>query len=130
MKEIALATGKSMRLQLIGTFKPCKAYALGKAKKGTVSKISVPCSMVKGKRLFIDISFQSLASMGGKKHLFLMVEDSTKYLSSYFLKQKSELNEVKMILLKHLRAVYDVTVKYIHCGNAGENEAFEWLCKQ
>ena len=32
-----------------------------------------------------------------------------------------------MSFLKDLKATYSVTVRYVHCDNAGENEA---LCKQ
>ena len=78
--------GKTMGLQLTGTFKFCKACALGKDKMAGVSKMAVPCSMVKGKWLFIDISSPSTASLGGKKHWLLAVGHKTGYVLSYYLK--------------------------------------------
>ena len=72
-----------MGLQWIGMFKPCKACALGKAKKARVSNAAVPCSIM----LFMDISSPSIA---GKKHWFLIVEDGMDYTWSNFLKEKSE----------------------------------------
>ena len=48
---------------------PSKACTLGKAKNAGVSKMAVPCSTIKCKRLFIDISSTSIAGMGGKKSL-------------------------------------------------------------
>ena len=75
----------------------------------------------------MDISFPSTAGMDGNKHWLLTVEDSTDYALSYFLKEKSELKDMMMSLLKDLKAMYGVTESY---DNAGENEAYEWLCKQ
>ena len=34
-----------------------------------------------------------------------------------------------MALLKDLKALQDIDVKYIHFNNVGDNEAFERLCK-
>ena len=71
------ATGNAKSLQLIGTFKPCNACALGRAKMARVSKMAITYSTVKGQRSFIDISSTATVSMGGKKHWLLLVEDST-----------------------------------------------------
>ena len=35
-----------------------------------------------------------------------------------------------MSLIENLKAIYGDTVRYLHCNNAGENEALELLCKQ
>ena len=35
-----------------------------------------------------------------------------------------------MLLIKDANSTQDVTVKFIHCDNAGENKAFDELCKQ
>ena len=35
-----------------------------------------------------------------------------------------------MSLSKDVKATFGVNVKYMCCENAGENKAFEWLCKQ
>ena len=110
----------------IGMSKPCKACVEGKEKKAGVSKIVVPQSTVKGKILFIDISSASTASMASKKHWLLIVDDNT----DYFLKEKSELNDLIMCLFKHLWAMCSVNVRYVCNDNSGENEAFEWLCIQ
>ena len=76
-----------MGVQLIVMFKPCKACALGKAKKTLVSKVAVPCSIIKCKRLLIDISSLPTDSMGSKKHWPLIVEDYIDHAWSYLLKE-------------------------------------------
>ena len=91
-----------MGLQLIGMCEPCEACALGKAKKARVSMTAVPCSTVKEKRLLINISSPSTASMGGKKHWLLTVVDSTDDAWSLFLKEKSGL-KINVVPLKGLK---------------------------
>ena len=76
MEKITLATRKAMGLQLTNMIQPYKAGALGQAKKAVVSKIVVSHSSVSSKKLFIDIISPSTASMCGKKHWLLVVEDS------------------------------------------------------
>ena len=56
---------RAMDLQLMGMFKPFKACALEKTNKAKVCKMAVPCSMIKGDMLFIDISLLSTASKDG-----------------------------------------------------------------
>ena len=60
-EEITGAMGKTMNLQLTGTFITCKACTLGKAKKARVSKMAVAHLTVKDDRLFINISSLSTA---------------------------------------------------------------------
>ena len=75
-EEVTWATGKEMRLHLNGMLKFCKAFDLGKAIKAVVDKMAIPCTIIKGKRLFINISFLFTANVGGKKHWIFMVADS------------------------------------------------------
>ena len=91
LDKITQAMEKAMGLQLTGTFTPCKVCVLGKAKNAWVSKMAVPCLMVEGKRLFIDTSSLSPASMGSKEHWLHIVKDSTDYGWSYFLKRNLSL---------------------------------------
>ena len=81
--------GKAMGHMLTGTFKTCEDCALGKIKKAAVTKRAVAWSTVKRERLFINIRSTSTASLGGKRHGVLVVEDSTGYAWSFFVKEKS-----------------------------------------
>ena len=74
---ITQATEIAISLQLIGIFKSCKAYVLGKAEKDGVSKMAVLHSIVKGRRLFTDISSPSTVNIGGKKHWLFRVKNIT-----------------------------------------------------
>ena len=92
---------------------------LGKIKKAALTKLPVERSKIKGKRLFIDFSSPSTVNMGSKKHWMLVLQDSTNHTWSYFLKQKSELVDMMIVLLKDLKM-----------DNTGEIESFERWCKQ
>ena len=70
-------------------------------------------SIVQSKKLFTDINSPSNASMGGKEHLLLVVEDSNDYAWIFFLKEKSELEDVVMSLLKDLKTSCSCNVRYV-----------------
>ena len=59
--------------------------------------------------------------MDGKKHWLTKVEDSINYAWSQILKEKSEVKDVMTLLLKELKAMCGVTVRYACSNNAGEN---------
>ena len=103
---------------------------MGKAKKAGMSKLPVKTLKIKGKKFFIDISYPSTISMGCKKHWLLVLEDSIDYAWSYFLKEKSELEDIMLIFLKYLKSTQGINVRYTNCNNASENESFESVCKQ
>ena len=73
----------------------------------------------------MDISSTENESFRKKRLWLLVVDDTTDYCWSFFLKEKSETGKVLMDLIKRLKDNKNVTVKKIHCDNAGENTAFE-----
>ena len=129
-KSITNATTKAMGIQVMGTFKPCKNCTLGKAKWQGVSKKAVAWSKTLGERLFFDISSPLTPTFGGKKHWLFVVDDSSNYVWSFYLKEKSNVVNVMSGLTKYLKNKYNLQVQYLHCDNAGENVAFKKACKQ
>ena len=99
-----------MNLKFSGMFYSCNSCALCKAKKARARKTAVPCSMVKGRRLFIYISSPSTVSLGSKKHWIFVVEDRNDYALSFFLKKKNELKDVMISLFKDLKEIFAVTM--------------------
>ena len=61
-----------------------------------------------GDRLVLDISLPSTPTIRGKKHWLLVMEDSTKYVWSYVLKEKLDLAGVMMDLIKNLKMNYNI----------------------
>ena len=103
---------------------------LGIAKKGRVCKKAVVCSNFFVERLFFDIISPSTLTFGGKNHWLLVIEDSTNYIQSYFLKEKSDFTIVTRGLIKNLKTKYNIQVQFLWCDSACENVAFEKNCKQ
>ncbi len=124
--------GASMGIKVVGKFEPCDACILGKAKQRNANKTAVECSTIPGERLYLDISLPNTASLSGKNHWLLIVDNATDYVLSYFLKYKSNFTENVLGWIKELKSsnVAVKIVKYIHCDNAGENVALEMACKQ
>ena len=78
--------------------------------------------------LYRHLTLSKFTSAGGSKYGFLAVDEATHMKFSLFLKQKSEVKEKFIPLLKELRDTYGRRVKYIRCDNAGENQALEREC--
>ena len=108
----------------------CEDCALSKAKAKKISKVPVKQAGKPGGRLCIDISSPSTKSIGGKCHWLLVVDDCTNYAWSFFLKQRSEIKDIVIALIKELKQAYDIEVKTIRCDNSGENNALQRSCRQ
>ena len=89
-------------------------------KKGPKEKSSKP-----GFPFYIDIALSKFTSAGGSKYWFLAVDEATHMKFSLFLKQKSDVKDKFIPLLKELRDTYGRHVDHIRCDNAGENQALE-----
>ena len=81
-------TMKAMSIQVTSTVKPCEDCILGKVKKSRVSKMAVACSKILMKKFFFNASSPSTPTFGGMKHWLLVMEDSSNYEWSFFLKEK------------------------------------------
>ena len=109
-----------MGSQLKGTFHPCEDCALEKAREGNVNKkVVLDHSTIFGERLFFDISSPFTPTLRDKKHCLFVVEDSTGYAWSYVLKEKFELKNVILGLIKNLKTKYVFQIQYAYCDNAG-----------
>ena len=98
-KSIICATTKALGIQVTSTFKPCDDCDLGKMKQQAVSKKAVPCLKILGERLFFDIISPSTPTFGSKQHWLLVVDNSSNFIWSFFLK-KSNLVDIIVGLIK------------------------------
>ena len=69
-----------------------------KTKQQKVSKKAVAWLKVLEEMLFFDISSHS--TFCGKKHCLLVMDDSSDYVWSFFLKEKSNLEDIMLSLMK------------------------------
>ena len=96
-------------------FKQYEDCTMGKAKQCAVSKKAVPCLKLLGERLFFDISSPSTPTFGSKWHWLLVIDDSSNYIWSFFLKEKSNLADAMVVLIKNLKNKYNLQVQFLHC---------------
>ena len=89
-----------MNMQVTHTIKKGEECTLGKAKQQSVRKMAVVLSKFLGEKLFFDISSPLTPIYGGKKHWLLVVDDSSNYNWSFFQKEKSDLADVMLGLIK------------------------------
>ena len=126
----ARATAKYMGWQVTGKATPCENCAIGKAKQKNVPKTSAERSKIPGERLYLDISSIKGKSYGNSTFWALLVDDSTNFKWSFFLKQKSDLSDAVIPLLIELRDKNNKAARIIRCDNAGENKSLEQNCKK
>ena len=82
-------------------------------------------SKITTQRQFLDISSIKATLYGAKKFWLMVIDDSTDYIWSFFLKKKNDLCAATIGLIKDLKAKNCLTVKYVRCDNAGENTKLE-----
>ena len=102
-----------MGIQVTGTFKPCEVFALGKTKQEAVSKKAVAQSEILGERLFFDISSPSTPTFGGRKHWLHVISNNGNYICSFYLKEKSDLADIMIDLIKNLKNKHNLEVQYL-----------------
>lgn len=124
LKNLAKAIG----IELTGDKKPCEACAYAKAKAKAVCKTTLVKAKAKGERLFVDTSGPYKKSLAKNSFWVLVVDDYTRKAWSYFVDKKSKVKEVVEALLEKLSGC-GVTVQYIRCDNAGENDALKVACE-
>ena len=130
LEAITRSTAKNFNIQLTRAFKLCEDCALGKAKQRAVSKKAVPRLQILGERLFFDVSSPSTLTFGGKCHWLLVIDNYSTYSWSFFLREKSNLTQKMIGLIKDLKTKYYLQVQWLQCDNAWENQAIEKACNQ
>ena len=68
--------------------------------------------------------------MGKQKYWVLYVDEFTGFKKSHFLHMKNEQVEVLVDWFDELESKYSISVRCIHCDNAGENRALQQQLKK
>ena len=71
-----------------------------------------------------------MQTFGGKHHWLLVVDYCSDYIWNFFLKEKSNLVEKMLGLVKNLKIEFNLQVQYNHYNNVGKNQAFKRICNQ
>ena len=106
LNSVTHATTKAMDIHVSSNFKPSEDCALGKAKQGGVSKKAVAWLTILGE------SFPSTPTFGSKKHWLLAIDDSSNYIWSFFLKEKSNLVDISIGIIKNLKNKYNLHIHF------------------
>ena len=119
------ATAKYYKVDLTGKVNDSLSSSLEKMRQMNIPKTNKDKSENLGERMYLDISSMRKPSMGGGKHLVMLVDEATKYKKSFFLKKKNEQVVPIIDWIKALNARHKIQVKIIRCDNAGENKVLE-----
>jgi hypothetical protein len=99
----ARLTGKAYGYDVTGRFDVCEACSVGKARQKNINKEWKRGSLIRGERLYIDISSIKGTSFGGSKFWALIIDDFLSYCWSYFLKKMDDLKNKVVKLIKDLK---------------------------
>src|SRR5210317_184296 len=126
-KKCVIATAKFYGWKLKGDFKTCQDCAMAKARQKNIAKTTSTKSTVGGERLFFDIASINQSSFGGNQYWILVLDNFSGFCWTFFCKEKSDLPEIILKLLKDL-AQSGKKVKFVRCDGAGENKSLKALC--
>jgi hypothetical protein len=78
----------------------------------------------KGERLLIYISWIRTATYADNRYWFLVMDEYTDFLCSFFMKTKDETNHHELNLILDSQKDKNITVKFIRCDNSGQTKTF------
>jgi hypothetical protein len=84
----ARLTGKAYDYEVTVKFDVCEACSVAKARLKNINKEWKEGSLIRGERLYVDISSIKGTSFGKAKFWALIIDDFSSYCWSYFLKKK------------------------------------------
>ena len=87
-------------------------------KQKNMNKEHMPRAKAVGDRIFMDISSIKHKRAEGAKFWALFMDDHSSFLIRRFLKQKSDLGEQGLMLIKVLGDQQRINVKLVRCDNA------------
>jgi hypothetical protein len=117
-------TAQAINITLTGKFEDCEYCGVAKEKLKRIDKTNDNKTNIPGYRIYVDVSTIEATSAGGKKHWMLIVDESTSYKWSFFLKKKLDLLEQLVEFLKS-REQTEYPVQRVRMDNSGENKYFQ-----
>ena len=103
------ANANNLALQR-GDIRPCLNCAVAKARQKNVPKKRLERSEIPGERFFIDISSLKTKGTEGYRNWLLCVDDCTDMPFSFFISEKSQLEEVLEPFFVDLKNTYGIIV--------------------
>ena len=118
--KMLLSKGKLSELKFID-FDMCESYILGKQKNVSFLKTGRTPKAEKLELVHIDLWGPSpIASLGGSRYYITFIDDSSKKVWVYFLKNKSDVFEIFKKWKAMVETETGLKVKYLRSDNGGE----------
>ena len=95
-------TAKHYRQELKGKMNVCEDCNISNIKKKIIPKEAPRRATKKGEMWYIDISSIKVENESNSKFWVLMVDNSTRFMKTFFLKRKSDLYDKMRIALKEI----------------------------
>ena len=119
-------TANYMKLKLIGRLPPCEVCAQAKIRQRNLPKKKMKKLPTRpGYRVFIDICSFKQVSRGGNRHWLIVVDEFSDCTHSFFLKRKSDQNQIMLMWIRGLSKKYKIEIKRIRLDNSGENRSLQ-----
>jgi hypothetical protein len=106
--------------EVTGKFDVFEACSVAKERQKNINKEWKGGSSIRGEHLYVDISSIKGTSFSGSKFWALIIDDFSSYCWSYFLKNKDELKDKVVELIKELKND-NIQVKFSRLDDTGEN---------
>jgi hypothetical protein len=116
-------TAKTHNIQLTDVHhRPCQHCAKAKNRMKNIPTENDNIATKKGERLLIDISWIRTATYADNRYWFLVMDEYTNCVWSFFMKTKDETKNLVINLILDLHQDKNITVNFIRCDNSRENK--------
>ena len=114
-------TAKFYNLKLTRDWKVCTECALAKRMQRRLAREAEHTAEEPGGRMFLDLSSLNFTTIGGNRHIGLLVDEYSRLKFDMYVSTKDQLQEQLLSLLKIIFINYKIKVRVIQMDNAGEN---------
>ncbi|KAJ9566684.1 hypothetical protein OSB04_002650 [Centaurea solstitialis] len=106
----------------------CSAYEMGKLKRSSHKTKSDPSYDKPLQMLYVDLCGPiAVQSLGGKKYVLVLVDEFSRYTWVEFVKNKSQVPLLLIILLKRLQVLHSLQVRVLRSDNGIEFTIEDYL---
>ena len=113
-------TAKFYNFKLTRDWRVCTECALSKRMQRCLVRESEKTAKEPGGRMFLDLASLNFTTMGGNRHIGLLVDEYSRLKFDIYISTKNQLQEQVLQLLKITFVNFKIKVQVIQMDNAGE----------
>ena len=106
-------TAKFYNLKLTRDWKVCTECALAKRMQRRLARETEQTAKEPGGRMFLDLASLNFTTMGGNRHIGLLVDEYSRLKFDIYISTKNQLQEQILALLKIIFVNYKIKVQVI-----------------